>query len=181
MEMIARRADVVRATVYNNFADKEAILGELMRDYLEGYAAIPARVHKMAPAGQTSFELVEATIREAFMWRLDNAELRPLIDISSHLALPGWVQANEDADNAIRRLMLRIHRQDSKRGLLRDGVDVTFATSALYGMIEAVLSSFDVQYKPRKVESAVRQLALLHWYAIYRGKPEYSRPPNVNS
>lgn len=173
MEMIARRADVVRATVYNNFADKEAILGELMRDYLEGYAAIPARVRKMAPPGQTSFELMEATIREAFMWRLENADLRPLIDISSHLALAGWVQANEDADIAIRGLMLRIHRQDSKRGLLRDGVDVTFATSALYGMIEAVLSSFDVHYKPRKVEAAVRQLALLHWYAIYRVLPDY--------
>src|SRR5437660_4841580 len=37
MEAIAQRANVVRATVYNNFKDKEAILAEIMRRYFEGY------------------------------------------------------------------------------------------------------------------------------------------------
>jgi AcrR family transcriptional regulator len=176
MGMIAREAGVVRATVYNNFADKQAILETLMREYLRGYATIPERINRNARPEQTSFELIEAIIREAFMWRLDNAELRPLIDISSHLSTSGWSEANAAADAEIRNMILEIHRRDAERGLLREGVDIDFATSALYGMIEAVLSSFDVNTEPEKTAAAIRQLALLHWHAIYEVSPDVSPP-----
>jgi AcrR family transcriptional regulator len=176
MGMIAREAGVVRATVYNNFADKQAILGVLMREYLRGYATIPERINRNSSVEHTSFELIEAIIREAFMWRLENAELRPLIDISSHLSTSGWNEANAAADTEIRNLILEIHRRDAGRGLLREGVDIDFATSALYGMIEAVLSSFDVNTDAQKAAAAIRQLALLHWHAIYAVSPEVSPP-----
>jgi AcrR family transcriptional regulator len=177
MGMIAREAGVVRATVYNNFADKQAILGVLMREYLRGYATIPERINRNSPLEHTSFELIEAIIREAFMWRLANAELRPLIDISSHLSTTGWTEANAAADTEIRNLILEIHRRDAQRGLLRGDVDIDFATSALYGMIEAVLSNFDVNTEPKRAAAAIRQLALLHWHAIYAVSPEVSPLP----
>jgi AcrR family transcriptional regulator len=177
MGMIAREAGVVRSTVYNNFADKQAILGVLMREYLRGYATIPERINRSSPPEQTSFELIEAVIREAFMWRLENAALRPLIDISSHLSTSGWNEANAAADTEIRNMLLNIHRRDAERGLLRGGVDINFATYALYGMIEAVLSSFDVNTEPKDVAVAIRHLALLHWHAIYAVSPEVPPPP----
>ncbi len=59
MEAIARRASVVRATVYNNFSHKEAIVAEIMRRYIEGYVEIPQRLREEARPEQTSFELVE--------------------------------------------------------------------------------------------------------------------------
>lgn len=171
MEMIAKRARVVRATIYNNFADKEAILSALMRDYLLGYAAIPARLRTRVKLEQDSFQIMESIVREAFMWRLDNSDLRPLIDISEHLANSAWKEHNAAADEAIRHLFLKIHRQDARRGLIRDDVNLEFATYALYGMIESVLSTFDVHAKPARVTAAIRDLTSLHWHAIYKVAP----------
>ncbi len=67
-----------------------------------------------------------------------------------------------------------IHRGDAGRGLIRDGLDLDFATSALYSMIEAVIASFDVGASRRRVDDAVRQLTLLHWHALYRVEPDRS-------
>jgi AcrR family transcriptional regulator len=171
MGMIAKEAGVVRATVYNNFADKEAILGALMAEYMDGYVAIPRKLKQVFNGEYTSFEMVEAIIRAAFTWRLENAELRPLIDISTHLGLREWVDSNNQADAAIRRSILGILRADAEKGLLRDDVNLTFSTAALYGMIEATLSTFDVKAPAHKVDRAIKQLALLHWYAIYSIEP----------
>jgi hypothetical protein len=65
-----------------------------------------------------------------------------------------------------------IHTRDAKLGLIRDGLDLEFAASALYSMIEAVIASFDVRSSRRKVEKTVQQLALLHWHALYRVEPD---------
>lgn len=175
MDLIARRAGIVRATVYNNFVDKSAILDALMRSYLDGYVAIPGRLREQARPEQSSFELIEAMIREAIEWRLANADLRPLIDISEHLPNSGWSEANAAADDAMRDWILEVHRRDADRGLLRNGFDIDFATTALYGMVEAVLSSFDVKTTRRRVDQAVYQLALLHWHALYVSDPETGR------
>jgi AcrR family transcriptional regulator len=172
MDGIARRADVVRATVYNNFADKEAILAELMRRYLAGYAVIPARLSEQARPEQSSFQLIESMIREAILWRLENAELRPLIDLAKHLPNSGWADANEVADAAMRQWILDLHKRDGADNEPHDGIDIEFAAHALYGMIDAVLSSFDVRTRRRDVEIAVRQLGLLHWHALYAGPPD---------
>ena len=95
METIARRAKVVRATVYNNFQDKEAILAEIMRRYVDGYVDIPDRLRAQASPEQSSFDLIEDMIREAILWRIENAELRPLIDLSKHLPNSPWAELNE--------------------------------------------------------------------------------------
>jgi AcrR family transcriptional regulator len=172
MEAIARRAKVVRATVYNNFQDKEAIVGEIMRRYLEGYVEIPQRLREQARPDQTSFELIEDMIRSAILWRIENAELRPLIDLSTHLPNSSWRQLNAAADAAMLGWIGEIHRRDAKRGLIREGIDLDFATSALYSMIEAVIASFDVGASRRRVDRAVHQLTLLHWHALYRVEPD---------
>jgi AcrR family transcriptional regulator len=176
MGSIARRADVVRATVYNNFADKDAILTQIMRVYFDGYVEIPQRLREEARPDQTSFELVQAMIRGAILWRIENAELRPLIDLSKHLPNSAWKELNAPADAAMLGWIREIHRRDAKRGLIRDGLDLEFATSALYSMIEAVIASFDVRSSRRKVEKTVQQLALLHWHALYRVAPDDMGP-----
>jgi AcrR family transcriptional regulator len=172
MEAIARRASVVRATVYNNFSHKEAIVAEIMRRYIEGYVEIPQRLREEARPEQTSFELVETMIRSAILWRIENAELRPLIDLSKHLPNSSWGELNAAADAAMLGWIGEIHRVDARRGLIRDGLDLDFATSALYSMIEAVLASFDVGASRPRVDDAVRQLTLLHWHALYRVEPD---------
>lgn len=172
MEAIARHANVVRATVYNNFQDKEAILNEIMRRYLDGYVQIPQRLREEARPEQTSIELLEAMIRRSFLWRIDNAELRPLIDLSKHLPKSAWNRLNEAADTAMIDWILEIHRPDAERNLIRKGLDLDFAIHALYSMIEAMLTKFDVHSPRRKVDDAVRQLTLLHWHALYRVDPE---------
>jgi AcrR family transcriptional regulator len=172
MEAIAQRANVVRATVYNNFKDKEAILGEIMRRYFEGYVEIPRRLREEARPEQTSFELVEDMIRSAILWRIENAELRPLVDLIKHLPTSPWPSLNDAADAAMHGWILEIHRREAERGLLRDGLDLDFATRALYLMIEAVLASFDPGASRRRVNAAVHQLTLLNWHALYREAPE---------
>jgi AcrR family transcriptional regulator len=172
MEAIAQRANVVRATVYNNFKDKEAILAEIMRRYFEGYVAIPSRLREEARPEQTSFELIEEMIRSAILWRIANAELRPLVDLSKHLPNSPWPSLNAAADAAMHGWILEIHRREAERGMLREGVDLEFATHALYLMIEGVIASFDIGASRRRVNATVRQLTLLNWHALYRGEPE---------
>lgn len=171
MEAIAQQANVVRATVYNNFLDKEAILDGLMRPYILGYAEIPQRLRAQARPDQTSFELVEEMIRGAILWRIQNAELRPLIDLSKHLPRSHWSEWNADADTAMLGWITEIHRRDAERGLTRPGVDLEFALPVLYSMIEGVINSFDVKASRRTVDEAVRQLTLLHWHSLYAIEP----------
>jgi AcrR family transcriptional regulator len=40
---IAKAAQVARATVYNNFDDKQDILAEIIKDYMVGYTQIPQK------------------------------------------------------------------------------------------------------------------------------------------
>ena len=171
MEAIARHAEVVRATVYNNFQDKEGILNEIMRRYLDGYVQIPYQLREEARPEQTSFELLDAMIRRSIDWRIQNADLRPLIDLSKHLPRSDWNRLNEAADNVMVEWIMEIHRGDAERGLIRDGLKLDFAVPTLYSMVEAVIAGFDVAASPRKVEDAVRQLTLLHWHALYRVEP----------
>jgi AcrR family transcriptional regulator len=172
MGSIARRADVVRATVYNNFADKDAILTQIMRVYFDGYVEIPQRLREEARPDQTSFELVQAMIRGAILWRIQNAELRPLIDLSKHLPRSHWNEWNADADTVMLGWITEIHRRDAERGLIRPDVDLEFALPVLYSMIEGVINSFDVKASRRSVDKAVRQLTLLHWHSLYAIEPD---------
>src|SRR5260370_23385950 len=176
MAAIAKRAGVVRATIYNNFDDKEAILGEIMRRYVAGYVAIPQQLREEATPDQTPAQLIEAMIRRAILWRIENGELRPLIDLSKHLPSSPWGALDAKADEAMYGWILEIHSESARRGLLREGLDLEFATKALYAMIEAVLSSFDVGAGERQIDDAVRQLTLLHWHALYTVEPDAVGP-----
>jgi AcrR family transcriptional regulator len=172
MDTIARRASVSRATVYNNFRDKEAILVAILDRYQQGYAAIPERVRDMAGQDRSSFELIEEMIREAFEWRLANRQLRPLINLAKSLpANEAWTASGAAADEVIQRWLLTIHRRDAKRGMVRDGLRLTSATAALWGMIDAALPRADALTSPAAVRTTARELALLHWYAIYKVGP----------
>jgi AcrR family transcriptional regulator len=152
---IARSAQVARATVYNNFDDKQDILAEIIRDYMKGYAEIPQKLRERARSGQTSFELVQEMVREALEWRVQNADLRPIIDVARNLRGSGWEHAADDA-----------------AGHIRPDVNLEFGVRATYAMIEAILSTFPVSSDEGEIKRVAHQLALLHWYSICSIAPE---------
>jgi AcrR family transcriptional regulator len=169
---IARAAQVARATVYNNFDDKQDILAAIISDYMTGYARIAQRLRENARSGQTSFELIQEMVREALHWRVKNADLRPIVAVARNLRGSGWEEANKAADDAMLGWIMAVHAADEDAGLIREDIDLEFGVRAAYNMIETVISTFDVSASPAEVDEAAHQLALLHWYAICSVPPE---------
>jgi AcrR family transcriptional regulator len=163
---IARAAGVARATVYNNFDDKQDILAAIISEYMAGYAQIAQRLRENARSGQTSFELIQEMVREALAWRVENADLQPIVAVARNLRGSGWEEANKAADDAMFGWILAVHAADERAGLIREDIDLEFGVRATYAMIEAILSSFDVSSREEQIEGAAHQLALLHWYSI---------------
>ena len=175
---IARCAEVARATVYNNFDDKRDILAAIIGDYLAGYVRIAQRLREEARWGQTSFELIQEMVLAALSWRVENAELRPIVAVARNLSGSGWEEANKAADDAMLGWIVAVHAADQAAGLIREDIELEFGVRAAYAMIESVLSSFDVSATPEEVEEAAHQLALLHWYSICSVDPgEAPRSP----
>lgn len=169
---IARAAQVARATVYNNFDDKQDILAAIISDYLTGYARIAQRLRENARPGQTSFELIQEMVREALAWRVENADLRPIVAVARNLRGSGWEEANKAADDAMLGWIMAVHASDEEAGLVREDIDLEFGVRAAYNMIESILSTFDVSATEEEIDWAARQLALLHWYSICSVPPE---------
>lgn len=169
---IARAAQVARATVYNNFDDKQDILAAIIGEYMEGYQMIAQRLRENARSGQTSFELIQEMVREALDWRVKNADLRPIVAVARNLRGSGWEQANKAADDAMFGWIMAVHAADEEAGLIREDVDLEFGVRATYAMIEAILSSFDVSSTEEKINERAHQLALLHWYSICSVPPQ---------
>jgi AcrR family transcriptional regulator len=175
---IARAAQVARATVYNNFDDKQDILAAIISDYMTGYARIAQRLRESARSGQTSFELIQEMVREALRWRVTNADLRPIVAVARNLRSSGWEEANKAADDAMLGWIMAVHAADEDAGLIREDIDLEFGVRAAYNMIESILSTFDVSATPEEIDAKAHQLALLHWYAICSVPPgEAPRSP----
>lgn len=175
---IARGAQVARATVYNNFDDKQDILAAIISDYMTGYARIAQRLRESARSGQTSFELIQEMVREALSWRVKNADLRPIVAVARNLRGSGWEEANKAADDAMLGWIMAVHAADEDAGLIREDIDLEFGVRAAYNMIESILSTFDVSATPEEIDEKAHQLALLHWYAICSVPPgEAPRSP----
>ena len=175
---IARAAQVARATVYNNFDDKQDILAAIISDYMTGYARIAQRLRESARSGQTSFELIQEMVREALSWRVQNADLRPIVAVARNLRGSGWEEANKAADDAMLGWIMAVHAADEEAGLIREDIDLEFGVRAAYNMIESILATFDVSATPGEIDEKAHQLALLHWYAICSVPPsEAPRSP----
>jgi AcrR family transcriptional regulator len=169
---IARSAQVARATVYNNFDDKQAILAAIIGDYMSGYGRIAQRLRENARSGQTSFELIYEMLREALSWRVKNADLRPIVAVARNLPGSGWEEANKAADDAMLGWIMAVHAADEEAGLIRTDIELEFGVRAAYGMIDSVISSFDVNSTEEEIDTVAHELALLHWYAICSVPPE---------
>lgn len=169
---IARAAQVARATVYNNFGDKQDILAGIISDYMVGYAQIPQRLRENARSGQTSFDLIQEMVREALAWRVKNADLRPVVAVAKNLRGSGWEEADKAADDAMLGWIMAVHAPDDAAGLIREDVDLEFGVRATYAMIEAILSAFPVSSDEAEIDRVAHQLALLHWYSICSVPPE---------
>jgi len=175
---IARTAQVARATVYNNFDDKRDILAAIIGEYMEGYVRIAKKLRSQARSGQTSFELVQEMVRESLAWRVQNADVQPIVTVARGLRGSGWEEASKVADDAMLGWILTVHAVDEAAGLIREDVDLEFGVRAAYAMIESVISSFDVAAGEEEINDAARQLALLHWHSICSVDPsEAPRSP----
>jgi AcrR family transcriptional regulator len=172
MAAIAAQADVVRATVYNNFADKIDILATIIGSYMQGYVEIGQRLRGDEIRRRSPFAQLEAMTQLALDWRIENRDLRGVIDVARHTPGSGWDEANADADAALLEWLSEMHRDSESRGLTHPGLDLDIATPAVYSMIESALSSFDVSTPRRGVRHVAHQLTLVHWRAIYRVEPE---------
>lgn len=169
---IARSAQVARATVYNNFDDKQDILAAIIKDYMTGYAMIAQRLRENARSGETSFDLIQEMVREALSWRVKNADLRPIVAVAKNLRGSGWEEADKAADDALLGWIVDVHAADADAGLIREDIDIEFAVRAAFAMIESVLSNFDVSSSEEKINKAAHQLALMHWYSICSVPPK---------
>jgi AcrR family transcriptional regulator len=169
---IARAAQVARATVYNNFDDKQDILAAIIRDYMVGYAQIPQRLRENARSGQTSFELIEEMVREALSWRVANADLRPIVSVARNLRGSGWEEANKAADDSMLGWVMAVHAADEAAGHIREEIDLEFGVRATYAMIEAILAQFPVSSNEEEINRVAHQLALLHWHSMCEIPPE---------
>jgi AcrR family transcriptional regulator len=169
---IARSAQVARATVYNNFEDKQDILAAIISDYMSGYGQIAQRLRENARYGQTSFDLIYEMVREALDWRVKNADVRPIVAVARNLRGSGWDEANNAADEAMLGWIVTVHAADEEAGLIREDIDLEFGVRATFAMIEAILSNFAVSSTEKEIDEAAHQLALLHWYAICSVAPE---------
>ena len=175
---IARAAQVARATVYNNFDDKQDILAGIISDYMVGYAQIPQKLRESARSGQTSFDLIQEMVREALTWRVQNADLRPIVAVARNLRGSGWEEADKAADDAMLGWVMAVHAADESAGLLREDIDLEFGVRATYAMIEAILRNFPVSSDEEEIDRVAHQLALLHWYSICSVPPsEAPRSP----
>ena len=169
---IARSAQVARATVYNNFDDKQDILAAIIGDYMAGYGRIAQRLRENARSGQTSFELIQEMVREALSWRVKNADLRPIVAVARNLRGSGWEEANKAADDAMLGWIMAVHAADEDAGLIRTDIELEFGVRAAYGMLDSMISTFDVTSTEAEIDKVAHQLALLHWYAICSVPPE---------
>jgi AcrR family transcriptional regulator len=169
---IARAAQVARATVYNNFDDKQDILAAIIKEYLSGYARIAQRLRENARSGQTSFELIQEMVREALSWKVANADLQPIVAVARNLRGSGWDEANRAADDALLGWILAVHAADEAAGLVREDIELDFGVQAVYAMIDSVILNFDVNSSEAEINSAAEQLALLHWYSICSVPPD---------
>ncbi|HEX5990403.1 MAG TPA: TetR/AcrR family transcriptional regulator [Solirubrobacterales bacterium] len=169
---IAKAAQVARATVYNNFDDKQDILAAIIKDYMKGYAMIAQRLRENARSGETSFDLIQEMVREALSWRVKNADLRPIVAVAKNLRGSGWDEADKAADDALLGWIIDVHAADADAGLIREDIDIEFAVRAAFAMIESVLSSFDVSSSEEEINKAAHQLALMHWYSICSVPPK---------
>jgi AcrR family transcriptional regulator len=169
---IAHQAGVSRATVYNHFADKKSILYRLVRDYMAGYAEIGERLKAGIDPTESVYELLRNHIRDAMLWRIENADLRPAIEMAKQLPTSGWKEANEAADRAMHGWIADIHRACTKLDITRPDIDISFATGALYSMIEATLSTLSTSASREHVDRITEQLTLLQWHAIYSIAPD---------
>ena len=169
---IARSAQVARATVYNNFDDKQDILAAIIKDYMTGYAMIAQRLRENARSGETSFDLIQEMVREALSWRVKNADLRPIVAVAKNLRGSGWEEADKAADDALLGWIVDVHAADADAGLIREDIDIEFAVRAAFAMIESVLSTFDVSSSEKEINKAAHQLALMHWYSICSVPPK---------
>lgn len=171
MAAIAARADVVRATVYNNFTDKIDILATIVRRYMDGYVEIGQRLRSDDVRRRTAFEQLEAMTRLAVEWRIENRDLRGVIDVARHTPNSGWREANAAADAALLAWLSEVHQAGAAQGLTHPELDLDIATPAVYSMIESALSNFDVSTPRERVALVAHQLTLVHWRAIFRNDP----------
>jgi len=171
MADVAQRAGCARATLYNHFPNRDKLLEALCTAYLDGYGEIHPRVREWARLDHTIFEVLRETVAEELRWRVANGELREALDTARRLRKDFYVEGERRIDEAMLAWFGAIYRACDRRGLLRTGFDLSFATKAVYAMMDHVVAGFPVDTTAGEIAQAADQVARLSWYALYRGEP----------
>jgi AcrR family transcriptional regulator len=172
MEDIAKRVKCARATVYNHFPSRDALLEALCSAYLDGYLDIQHRIKAWAQPDSTIFDVLRETIAEELRWRVANGGLRGALDTAKLLRKDYYVEGNQRIDDAMQAWFGEIYAASASLGLARPELDIAFATKAIYGMVDSVVAGFPVNIPSRAVARAADQLARLQWYALYATPPD---------
>lgn len=176
MADVAERVGRSRATVYNHFANRDELLEALCAEYLAGYGQICDRVRSQAAARNSVFEVLRETVVEELRWRVAHADLRGALDSAKRLRKAFYVEGEQRIDEAMIAWFGSVYAASARAGLLHAGVDLAFATRAVYAMIDHVVADFPVATAAEDVARAADQVARLQWGALYRAEPE-SAPP----
>lgn len=179
MGAIAKSAGVSRATVYNNFADKQEILWTLVGRYMHGYVEIGQRLMEQIDGSQTIFEHLEVLLREGLFWRTANHDLRPAVQMAKSLRGSGWLQASSSSDQVWEEWIRVILKASQRANLIRDELDFDLAARTSFAMFETTLSNFEVSGDASLVHHVAHQVALTQWFAVFAVAPQDS--PSLSS
>ena len=107
------------------------------------------------------------------LWRIENADLRPAIEMAKQLPTSGWKEANEAADQAMHGWIAEIHHACTKLTITRQDIDIDFATGvAVFDDRDGLVDPEPCRRRSRRLTVITEQLALLQWYAIYKIAPD---------
>jgi TetR/AcrR family transcriptional regulator, cholesterol catabolism regulator len=139
MQMIATRADVARATVFNHFADKEALLtGYLDRRRSRLVAILRAQEDAAGDAAQTIYDAFDVLAAENERERRETRELAQ-----------AWLRTGRNANGRpTEEILTGIVAAGQQRGELRAEIDAELAGRLLFDAYIGVLIRWAAPRRP---------------------------------
>lgn len=166
MDAIARAAGLSRRAVYGHFADRDALLGELIRSGAERFNAIAEQLDD----GDAPATLARLAVR---LWR-EAAQVR----LAASLALDdAHVTATAAALRPLRRRILSIVRAGQEAGTIRTDLEATLLARLIEEAARAAVGRLDAPSTdvPAIAVKAVLGIAGLSWretLAVLAAHPE---------
>jgi TetR/AcrR family transcriptional regulator, cholesterol catabolism regulator len=160
MQAIAERADVARATVFNHFPDKQALLN----GYLDRRRA---RLAELLQAGKRTNAGAAQTLQDAFALLSDENERDPA---ETRELARAWLRAGGNATAGTTELIFAaMVATGQERGELRADIDAELAGRLLFDAYVGVVIRWAAAGPPRfPLKPALRQVAVTILHGLHR-------------